>query len=272
MNKIIFLDIDGTIRDFDGYIPPSAIEAVRTARENGHKVCISSGRPICQIEPRVMDIGFDGIVSGSGSYVEYQGKCVSHRRFTMLTYLNLCEYLFKRGCIMELQTYRESYIPERCKAEYEALNEHLAKHLGEGGTRGIPMPTVIASMMDVRDTEKILYFGSEEANRALLERWGTSLHIVTFGIPGTGRWGGEITPLSINKGEGMKSILRAGGFNLEDVIAVGDSGNDREMLELAAVGVAMGNGTDEIKRLADMATASLREDGLSKAFCRLKLI
>ena len=78
MGKIVFLDIDGTIRGFDGHVPDSAAAAIRQARAAGHKVLISSGRPLCQIEPGIIDIGFDGIISGSGSYVLYEGKCVRH--------------------------------------------------------------------------------------------------------------------------------------------------------------------------------------------------
>ena len=38
MGKIIFLDVDGTLVDYDGHTPESAVRAVRKARENGHRV------------------------------------------------------------------------------------------------------------------------------------------------------------------------------------------------------------------------------------------
>ena len=82
MGKIVFLNIDGTIRDFDGIIPDSAIKAIHMARENGHKVCISTGRTYTRIDKEILDIGFDGIISSSGGYVEYEGECISHRYFT----------------------------------------------------------------------------------------------------------------------------------------------------------------------------------------------
>ena len=65
MGKIAFLDIDGTIRAFDGTIPDSAVEAIHEARRRGHQVCISSGRALDQIEKRIIDIGFDGIIFGN---------------------------------------------------------------------------------------------------------------------------------------------------------------------------------------------------------------
>ena len=44
MSKIIFLDVDGTLVDYESYLPDSAVMAIRKARENGHKVYISTGR------------------------------------------------------------------------------------------------------------------------------------------------------------------------------------------------------------------------------------
>ena len=91
MSKIAFLDIDGTIRAFDGTVPESAVNAIQKARANGHQVCISSGRPVEEIEKRIIDIGFDGIISASGSYVIYGGKCIRHVYFPQELYLDIAE-------------------------------------------------------------------------------------------------------------------------------------------------------------------------------------
>ena len=40
MSKIIFIDVDGTLVDYDNVLPPSAVEAIRKARANGHKIFI----------------------------------------------------------------------------------------------------------------------------------------------------------------------------------------------------------------------------------------
>ncbi len=43
MKKIIFIDVDGTLVDYDNVLPLSAVKAIRKARANGHKVYISRG-------------------------------------------------------------------------------------------------------------------------------------------------------------------------------------------------------------------------------------
>lgn len=126
--------------------------------------------------------------------------------------------------------------------------------------------------MELTEVEKMLFFSNHLSNDKFIKEWGKSLHIVPLSLPGAMKWGGEISPLAVNKAEGIKSILDETGFEKKDVIAVGDSENDLEMLELAAVGVAMGNAGDKVKGTADMVTDSLREDGLWNAFKALDLV
>ena len=44
MGKIIFLDVDGTLVDYENHLPESAVLAVRKAEKNGHRVYICTGR------------------------------------------------------------------------------------------------------------------------------------------------------------------------------------------------------------------------------------
>jgi hydroxymethylpyrimidine pyrophosphatase-like HAD family hydrolase len=48
-------------------------------------------------------------------------------------------------------------------------------------------------------------------------------------------------------------------------MALGDYENDKEMLQAAGVSIAMGNGTDEIKSIADYVTSTSDDNGLAKA-------
>ena len=48
------------------------------------------------------------------------------------------------------------------------------------------------------------------------------------------------------------------------IIAFGDENNDLEMIDYAGVGVAMGNGIDELKSIADEVTLSNNEDGIAQ--------
>lgn len=43
--SIVFFDLDGTLVDEDGNIPPSAALAIRRLRENGHYCVVNTGLP-----------------------------------------------------------------------------------------------------------------------------------------------------------------------------------------------------------------------------------
>lgn len=49
MGKIIFMDVDGTLINYENHIPQSAIDAIRKARKNGHKVYICTGRSEAEV-------------------------------------------------------------------------------------------------------------------------------------------------------------------------------------------------------------------------------
>ena len=76
---------------------------------------------------------------------------------------------------------------------------------------------------------------------------------------------GEISPPHKNKGEAMLEVAKSFGIKPEEICAFGDGGNDIEMLQLAGLGIAMGNGAKECRYAADYVTDRIEEDGLYKA-------
>lgn len=273
MSKIVFLDLDGTIRDFDGTIPQSAREAIAGARAKGHQVCICSGRAHFQVAPLLRGMEFDGYVTGSGSYVLYQGECLRHKFITQFTYLSLCSYLLHYNCAFELLTYRRSYLLRQALPSFHEILGNIQESLGDGAAKLVETrPTLIDSPLDVHEIEKILFFSDTVTLEELKDRWGTCFYIVPSSLPCSGKIAGEITPAVVNKAAGIQSILTKEEIRREDVIAIGDSDNDIEMLKLAGCGVAMGNGNEAVKAAADYVTKPLKEDGLYHAFMHLGLL
>ena len=62
MKKIIFIDVDGTLVDYEGHLPESAVKAIRQARNNGHRVYICTGRSKAEVYPNLWDIWLDGMI------------------------------------------------------------------------------------------------------------------------------------------------------------------------------------------------------------------
>ena len=82
--KIAFFDIDGTLTsELDGSVPASAEYAIKKSRENGHLMFINTGRCMQNVEPRFLEIGFDGIISGCGTNI----YCLENGKFTEKFYV-----------------------------------------------------------------------------------------------------------------------------------------------------------------------------------------
>ena len=74
----------------------------------------------------------------------------------------------------------------------------------------------------------------------------------------------EASPKNISKGSGLIELCNILKISVDECVAVGDAPNDLEILKTAGVAVAMGNATDEIKKIADLVTADNDHDGVVK--------
>ncbi len=82
----------------------------------------------------------------------------------------------------------------------------------------------------------------------------------------------DIIPTQGGKAAGIRKYMGLHGLESTQIMAFGDGDNDVEMLKLAGIGEAMGNGTEAAKTAADYVTASVDDDGIAKALQHFGLI
>ena len=75
----------------------------------------------------------------------------------------------------------------------------------------------------------------------------------------------ELMHIEASKTKAIQFLMNQYGILQQEVIAIGDNYNDKEMIKFAGVGVAMGNAPEEIKMVADFVTDTNNDDGVSKA-------
>lgn len=82
----------------------------------------------------------------------------------------------------------------------------------------------------------------------------------------------DIYSKNAGKIKGIEHVLEILDITWNNVIAFGDAANDQEMIEKAEIGVAMGNSTESLKRIADFVTSDIEDDGVYNALKHFKLI
>jgi Cof subfamily protein (haloacid dehalogenase superfamily) len=82
----------------------------------------------------------------------------------------------------------------------------------------------------------------------------------------------EILPKGIDKGPSLVSLCQHLGISPSEMMTFGDSNNDKQMIQLAGIGVAMGNADDDIKQVADFITLDNNSDGVAYALKHFGLI
>lgn len=260
--KLIFFDIDGTIIDETGYIPESAVRAIRAAQEQGTLCVVNTGRPYSHIDPAVKAIGFDGYVCACGQHLVYGGEVISHTQFDP----EQCRAIIAmaRRCRIDMMYEGEHGIWfDLCHADVlrgiQMTREQFTRY-GFDVEQSVDVPGFYFDKMCAfpradSDTEAFLSFAAEYG--AVIYREGAML---------------EITRKGYSKESGLKQMIALLGVSLEDCYALGDSTNDLPMLRSVPHSVAMGNAPDEIKAAAEFVTTALHEDGVANALAHYGLI
>ena len=75
----------------------------------------------------------------------------------------------------------------------------------------------------------------------------------------------EANPKGTDKGSALKILIDKLGLTQENVMAIGDQGNDLSMVKFAGTGIAMGNAIDELKECAQHVTSDCDHDGVAEA-------
>ena len=275
MKKIIFLDVDGTLVDYEGRIPTSAAAAVRRARSLGHRVYICTGRSAAEIYPELWSIGLDGMIGGNGSYVEDHGRVVMHRLITYEQCVRVVEWLHGRGMEFYLESNNGLFASERFEeAALPAIRLYSKRKSGEelSTVRAAFPHMVFGGELYRDDLNKISFILSSYQDHLDSKEQFPDLEAGTWGGKGETALFGDLGVKGITKANAIEHLLTYLQADQKDTIAIGDAKVDIPMLEYCAFGVAMGSGGEEIKAMADYVTDDVDKDGLYKAFAHLGLI
>lgn len=279
MRKILFLDVDGTIVDYENNLPTSAIEAIQSARAKGHLVYVCTGRSKAEMPAEIWQIGFDGMIGGNGSYVEYESQVLMHQLIPLEVEQRVVDWLESRGLEFYLESNNGLFASKNFReAARPVLRAYaLGKGASEAGIQDLEAEDALHGLvyggeLYRDDLNKISFILNSYQDHLDSKEAFPELKAGTWGGHGEQALFGDLGVQGIDKAHAVAVILEHLGADRADTIAFGDAKVDIPMLEACQIGVAMGNGGPEIKAMADMVTDDVMSDGLYKAFEKLGLI
>lgn len=259
MYKLIAVDMDGTLLKEDKTISEATVKAINKARAKGVRVVLASGRPIEGLNRYLTELELiseeDYVLSYNGALVQNTATKEIISRVVLkgsdLHYLhNLSNELGVN--IHAFSTEQGLITPKMNKyTEVEATINGI--DVLEREFDNIDNETEMVKIMMI-DEPEILQAAIDKLPKEVYEKY-TVVRSAPFFL--------EFLNKEANKGEGVKALAENLGLTKEQVICIGDAGNDLHMIQFAGLGVAMGNAFEEIKEIADYITKSNEEDGVA---------
>lgn len=276
--KIIFLDVDGTLINYEAKCPESAKLAVAKARKAGNKVYICTGCSKAEIEQRDLP-KLDGMIGGNGAYVEDNNEVVMHQGLSKKDVKDIVDWCSEKhlGFYLEANSgmYCNDYMLEQGIATMTkySLNKGRSIQESEASAQGFINAFIHLKGEELYrdDVNKISFILSSYEDHLESKEKFPNLIANTWGGRGHDALFGDLGPDGITKKHAIEVLLKHLNADSKDTISFGDATIDLSMFELCAYNVAMGNASDDVKQAADYITSDVDEDGLYKAFEYLKL-
>jgi len=243
--KMFVFDYDSTLYDHkEGKIQENTLKALKELKENGKILCLNTSRSLaeCINIPEEIKQMMNTIILSNGAMIitgneskttyindEEVKKIIDYCDRNKLTYRyvlgNGTGYLNKHDEDKENLFYRlYRMIPDIKKYEGEKII-HLLIYADFDGQHEIS---------EIIQESEICYLGLAC----------------------------EVSPKGYTKGSATLMVMEGYGLKREETCAFGDGGNDIEMIKAAGLGVAMGNGRQELKNEADYIAHDISDDGL----------
>lgn len=285
--RIVFIDVDGTILEHGSVIAPSTVAAIRTARARGHLVYLCTGRSHGDIHPDVEAIGFDGAITNGGAFTTIGDELVFAHTMPRADVERLQRHFAEHGIHYFLQSHDDVFASPGVLAMMSEFTRLRAQRRAEdlkrigAGTEDDLLDAVIRdasarySTLEDADLDAIAkaVFVSERSDsvdRAQADL-GDRFHVIPGSMPLPGGSNGEISLRGITKGAAIVELLDRLGIDAANAVGIGDSWNDVEMFQVCGTSVAMAGADPELQALAGRVTTGVLDDGVRNALVSLGL-
>jgi Cof subfamily protein (haloacid dehalogenase superfamily) len=242
MYKAVFIDLDGTLLRDDHSISQETRDIIQKLMQKKVLIVLVSARPIHGMIPISQWLGLQ-----SNPTIDLETVTGLHKANIALE----ATLIYYNGLNWYAETSNAATTKEQRVTEVPVIIEPF-----ESLTR--------KWKLEVSYPNKVMAIGSEavinELQKKLLSQYSDLLNIYTSKPTYL-----EIMRKDASKTSALKFLIKKYNIRQEEVMAIGDNYNDKEMIVYAGLGIAMGNAPDPIKAVADYVTDTNEKDGVGKA-------
>lgn len=252
-SRMIALDVDGTLMTPDGFISSETRALVAALRDAGTRVVLATGRPLVAALPVAYDLGLEGgwVVASNGSVT---ARAEGPEGFTLDETIT-----FRAGGALEVIL---RHMPDIAVAiEEVGVGYWVNAQFPDRTIMGRQTVHDLELLADLATTRLVAVDTARPAPEFTADVAGLGLALTHFSIEETS-WM-DVAPRGVSKASALDRLRERFGVASEATTAVGDGGNDLEMLRWAGRGVAMGHASAEVVAAADDITGSILDDGVA---------
>ncbi|MGE6630570.1 sugar-phosphatase [Bacillus sp. NPDC077027] len=268
MYKLIAIDMDGTLLNDHHVVPSDVYEAIQQAKAEGVKIVLCTGRPLGGVSRYLKELQLDEkddyVIAYNGALVQnsHTNEVVSELTLSYEDLISL--YELSRELDTPMHYFDSSYLysPNRDISEYTVHESYLTK---------LPLKYLPVEEADpAMKLPKMMYIDQPERLEKTIQAIPSEVKEKYMMVKSTDFFL-EILHPNVSKGNAVKLLAETLGIQREEVMAIGDNGNDVSMIEFAGCGVAMGNAIDDVKKVADVVTKTNNEAGVAHVLRELVL-
>lgn len=258
MYKLVAVDMDGTLLSENKTISDANLRAIKKAKAKGVKVVLATGRPVKGIQRYLKELNLvdegDYAVAFNGAVVQKTdtGEIIAE------TLMSIDDIHYLYDLSKKLHVNIHALTPHSCitpkVSKYSEVESSINKiPLDIVNFDTIPKDTTIVKIMFI-DEPEILDRVISELPKEIYKKY-TIVRSCPYFL--------EFLNLEANKGSGVELLAKTLDIKPEEIICIGDAGNDIHMIKYAGLGVAMGNAFPEVKEIADYITKTNNDDGVA---------
>ena len=254
---LVVSDVDGTLLTKDKTLTDGARGAVRRLHDAGIGFTITSSRPIIGmrflIEPLAITLPV-GAFNGS-CIVDPQLKPIELHLIPASAAQRSLDVLDEFGVDIWLFT-NQLWLTRRPDGEYVPHEKRAIR----------ADPTIVGDFAPYLQVACKIVGSSSDAE--LLQRCEIAMQ-QALGAEATAvrsqSYYLDVTPPGCDKGTFVQAVAKRLDISTDAVATIGDMQNDLAMFRVSGVSIAMGNATDDVKKMATHVTASNEDEGFAKA-------